>query len=220
MSNTVITLDEVVAWILAYARAISENRAMLTELDAAIGDGDHGANMDRGCKAVSAKLQAGGTDISQVLKTTGMTLLSTVGGASGPLYSTIFLQAAQACAGKTQLTLQDWIVMMDAAAKGVVARGKAAAGDKTMLDALIPAVQALKDAAVAGLSLADALRASAKAAEDGMEATLPLIARKGRASYLGERSAGHIDPGATSTYLLFKTAAAALAQPQVQARKW
>ena len=108
--------------------------------------------------------------------------------------------------------------MMDAAAKGVVARGKAAAGDKTMLDAFIPAVQALKDAAVAGLPLADALQASAKAAEDGMQATLPLIARKGRASYLGERSAGHMDPGATSTYLLFKTAAAALAQ--TPERKW
>jgi dihydroxyacetone kinase-like protein len=212
MSNNIITRDEIVAWILTYALAISENRVLLTELDAAIGDGDHGANMDRGFKAVSVRLQTGGADISQVLKTTGITLLSTIGGAGGPLYSTIFLQAAQSCTGKTQLTLQDWIAMMDSAMKGVIARGKAAMGDKTMLDALIPAVQALKDTADAGLSLADALHASSEAAENGMQATIPLVARKGRASYLGERSVGHIDPGATSTHLLFKTAAATLAQ--------
>lgn len=212
MPNNIITKDEIVAWILACARTISEQRELLTELDAAIGDGDHGANMDRGFKAVSQKLQTGGVDISQILKMTGMTLLSTVGGAGGPLYSTLFLQSAQSCAGKTELTLRDWIGMIDAACKGVIARGKASAGDKTMLDALIPALQALKDAANANLTLAEALSKSAEAAELGKQATLPLVARKGRASYLGERSAGHIDPGATSTALLFKIAAGTLAQ--------
>ncbi len=212
MSQNVITKDEIVAWVLAYAQAISDNRVLLTELDVAIGDGDHGANMDRGFKAVAQKLQSGGTDISQILKTTGMALLSTVGGAGGPLYSTLFLQAAQACAGKSELSLQDWTGMIDNAARGVMARGKAAAGDKTMLDALLPALQALIEASHANLPLADALLKSAEAAEHGKQATIPLIAHKGRASYLGERSAGHIDPGAASTALLFLIAAKTLAQ--------
>jgi dihydroxyacetone kinase-like protein len=136
-----------------------------------------------------------------------MTLLSTVGGAGGPLYGTLFLQAAQACAGKTELTLADWATALEAAAKGVANRGKAATGDKTMLDALVPATQALKDAMSANQPLDAALRQSAAAAEHGMQSTTPLIARKGRASYLGERSAGHVDPGATSTYFLLRTAA-------------
>jgi dihydroxyacetone kinase-like protein len=209
MSQTTISRDDIVQWIQAYAQIISENRAYLTELDAAIGDGDHGANMDRGFRAVLAKLPTlADKDISTILKTVGMTLLSTVGGAGGPLYGTLFLQAAQACAGKTELTLADWAAAMDAATKSVANRGKATTGDKTMVDALVPATQALIDATRANQPLGDALRQSAAAAEHGMQSTTPLIARKGRASYLGERSAGHVDPGATSTYFLLRTAAA------------
>jgi dihydroxyacetone kinase-like protein len=208
MANTTIHHDDVLAWVRNYAQVIAEQRAYLTELDAAIGDADHGANMDRGFKAVLGKLPPlADKDITTILKTVGMALLSTVGGASGPLYGTLFLQAAQAATGKTELTLADWTAMLEAAMNGVINRGKAAVGDKTMVDALVPAVQALKDAQGANQPLASALQQSAQAAERGMRGTLPLIARKGRASYLGERSAGHLDPGATSTYLLLKCAA-------------
>lgn len=213
MNQQTIGRDAVMRWIEAYAQAIIENRTYLTELDAAIGDADHGANMDRGFRAVVAKLPAlGDKDISTVFKTIGMTLLSTVGGASGPLYGTLFLQMAQAAAGKSELTLAEWCAALEAATNGIVNRGKAAAGDKTMLDALLPAVQALKDASTAHASLADALQQCAGAAERGQQATLPLVARKGRASYLGERSAGHLDPGATSTALLLRVAANTLAE--------
>jgi phosphoenolpyruvate---glycerone phosphotransferase subunit DhaL len=211
MNMTAINKDGIVLWIRAYAKVIAENRDYLTELDAAIGDGDHGANMDRGFRAVLAKLPTvADQDITTILKTTGMTLLSTVGGAAGPLYGTLFLQAAQACSNKSELTLADWTACLKAAVNGVVNRGKAALGDKTMLDALIPAVQALEDAQIANQSLLDALQLSAAASEKGMQATMPLVACKGRASYLGERSAGHVDPGATSSYLLLKTAASTL----------
>jgi dihydroxyacetone kinase-like protein len=136
-----------------------------------------------------------------------MTLVSTVGGAGGPLYGTLFLQMGMATAGKTELEPEDWAAALDAAVKGVEMRGKAEPGDKTMIDALIPARDAYSAALAEGASFEDALRRSAKAAEEGMEATTPLVAKKGRASYLGERSAGHQDPGATSSYLLVKTAA-------------
>lgn len=208
------TIDKgaIVRWLTACADSIAANREYLTKLDAAIGDGDHGVNMDRGFKAVVVKLSAGAEmDISQLMKSAGMTLISTVGGASGPLYGTFFLQAAQVCAGKTELTLADWIAMLKAAMNGIMARGKASAGDKTMLDALAPAVQALEDAAAQVHSTAGALALSACAAKAGMSATEPLVARKGRASYLGERSAGHLDPGAASMYLLLKAAAETLA---------
>jgi dihydroxyacetone kinase-like protein len=207
MGQSIISRDDVVHWIETYAQVVAENRAYLTELDAAIGDADHGANMDRGFKAVQAKLPSvAEKDIATILKTVGMTLLSSVGGAGGPLYGTIFLQAGQGAAGKTELTLADWVAMLDAATTGVVNRGKAAAGDKTMVDALIPAVQALKEALAVNQPLPDALLSSAQAAERGLQSTLPLVARKGRASYLGERSAGHLDPGAASTSLLIKAA--------------
>jgi phosphoenolpyruvate---glycerone phosphotransferase subunit DhaL len=207
MGQSIITRDDVVHWIQTYAQVIADNRAYLTELDAAIGDADHGANMDRGFKAVQAKLPiVAEKDIATILKTVGMTLLSSVGGAGGPLYATIFLQAGQVAAGKTELTLADWVAMLDAATSGVVNRGKAATGDKTMVDALIPAVQALKDALTVDQPLPEALLSSAQAAERGLQSTLPLVARKGRASYLGERSAGHLDPGAASTSLLIKAA--------------
>jgi dihydroxyacetone kinase-like protein len=201
-----LTVDAVLAWINGSADRIEREKAYLTELDAPIGDSDHGANMARGFSAVKAKLAGPAQpDVGVLFKTVAMTLLSTVGGASGPLYSTFFLQAATKAAGKTELDLAAWTSCLEAALAGIAQRGKAVPGDKTMVDALTPAVDALKQAA--GRPLGEALAASAKAAEDGMTATIPLVARKGRASYLGERSAGHQDPGATSTHLLLKTLA-------------
>ncbi|RPI32770.1 MAG: dihydroxyacetone kinase subunit L [Chloroflexota bacterium] len=205
-----MTLDtnKVIAWIEESARVINQNRDYLTSLDAAIGDADHGANMDRGFKAVVAKLKAAPPqDIGAALKTVGMTLISTVGGAGGPLYGTFFLQAGTALGGKTELTLDDLAAALEAAVNGVKARGKAVPGDKTMIDALEPAVKAIQEAREAKQSIAEALKRTVEAARKGMEATIPLVARKGRASYLGERSAGHQDPGATSSVLLLQAAA-------------
>ena len=200
--------DDVMRWVGAFAEAIAENKEYLTALDAAIGDADHGINMNRGMQAVMAKLQAGDPeDIGALLKTIGMALVSSVGGAGGPLYGTFFLQLGSKATGKDELTDDDWVAMLAAAVEGVQMRGKAEPNDKTMVDALIPARDALAAAVAAGEPFADALRASAAAAEEGMKATIPLVARKGRASYLGERSAGHQDPGATSSWLLLKTAA-------------
>jgi dihydroxyacetone kinase-like protein len=203
-----VSRDDVLQWLSNCARVIAEKRDYLIELDAAIGDADHGANMDRGFQAVLKKLpELADKDIGAIFKTAGMTLVSTVGGAGGPLYGTFFLQAGMSAAGKTELSLADWTAALEAAIRGVMARGKAAPGDKTMLDALLPALEALKKSANSGEELASALQASAEAAQQGMLATIPLVARKGRASYLGERSAGHQDPGATSSYLLLQAAA-------------
>jgi dihydroxyacetone kinase-like protein len=200
--------DEVVRMIRAFAATVAEQKGYLTELDSAIGDADHGINMDRGMKAVIAKIDGQQpTDIGSLLKTVGMTLVSTVGGAGGPLYGTLFLQLGVATAGKETLEAPDWAAALDAAVTGVQARGKAELEDKTMIDALIPARDAYRQALEEGASFADALRRSAAAAEDGVKATVPLVARKGRASYLGQRSAGHQDPGATSSWLLLKTIA-------------
>jgi dihydroxyacetone kinase-like protein len=204
----ILSREAVLTWLKNCAAVIAENRAYLIELDAAIGDADHGANMERGFQAVLKKLpEVADTDIGAIFKATGMALVSTVGGAAGPLYGTFFLQAGASAAGKTELSLADWAAALEAAVNGVEMRGKASPGDKTMLDALLPAVQALKKSMDAGEDLATALRNSAQAARLGMLATIPLVARKGRASYLGERSAGHQDPGATSSYLLLKAAA-------------
>ena len=200
--------DDVNAWIQAFAAFIAENKDYLTQLDSDIGDGDHGTNMDRGFQAVCAKIpQLADKDIGSILKAVGMTLVSTVGGASGPLYGTFFLQAGSAASGKLELSLGDWVAALQAGVDGVIMRGKANPGDKTMVDALGPALQALKDSAARGSGFADSLRESADACERGMTATIPLVARKGRASYLGERSAGHQDPGATSSHLLLRAAA-------------
>lgn len=200
--------DDVLRWINAVASMISENSTYLTELDSAIGDADHGANMDRGFKAVLNKMpEISDKDIGTVFKTVGMTLLSTVGGAGGPLYGTFFLQAGMKTTGKMELTLADWTAVLEAALSGIIMRGKAELGDKTMVDALTPAVNALKQALQENQPINKALELSAEAARQGMEATVPLVARKGRASYLGERSAGHQDPGATSSYLILKVAA-------------
>jgi phosphoenolpyruvate---glycerone phosphotransferase subunit DhaL len=199
-----ITSADVRAWIGDYAAAIGEQRQELVRLDTAIGDGDHGTNMDRGMRAAVEKLETtDGDDIGALLKAVGMALVSKVGGAAGPLYGTLFLQMGSATTGKTELDLAGWTAALEAGVKGVQARGKAEPGDKTMIDALAPALEALES----GSELGDALRASADAAQAGMEATIPLEARKGRASYLGPRSVGHQDPGATSSHLLLRTAA-------------
>jgi phosphoenolpyruvate---glycerone phosphotransferase subunit DhaL len=201
--------DDVVRWIRAFAAEVGTNKEQLTQLDSAIGDGDHGINMDRGMSAVLGKVDSAGQeqDIGALLKAVGMTLVSTVGGAGGPLYGTLFMQMGTALSGKDVIGPDDWTAAVDAAVSGVQARGKAEPGDKTMIDALIPGRDALKLALVGGASFEDALRRSADAAGQGMRDTIPLVAKKGRASYLGERSAGHQDPGATSSHLLLEAAA-------------
>jgi phosphoenolpyruvate---glycerone phosphotransferase subunit DhaL len=203
-----ITAADVRAWIGAYANTIGEQRAELVKLDTAIGDGDHGTNMDRGMRAAVEKLEAtDGDDIGALLKAVGMALVSKVGGAAGPLYGTLFLQMGTATAGRSELDLAGWAGALEAGVKGVQARGKAEPEDKTMIDALLPALEALRAAESDGAELGDALARSAAAAEEGMKATIPLEARRGRASYLGPRSVGHQDPGATSSHLLLAAAA-------------
>jgi phosphoenolpyruvate---glycerone phosphotransferase subunit DhaL len=205
-----ITHDAVREWMERFAAEVTENRSYLTKLDGAIGDGDHGTNMDRGMKKALERLQAtDGDDIGASLKAVGMALVSSVGGAAGPLYGTFFMQMGQAAAGRSELDLAGFTEAFDAGIQGVIKRGKAEPGDKTMLDALGPALDALRSAG--GDDVAGALAQAADAAREGMEATVPMVARKGRASYLGERSAGHQDPGATSSHLLLKTAAEAAA---------
>src|SRR5213076_80028 len=190
-----------------FADEMGEHRQELVRLDTAIGDGDHGTNMDRGMRKALEKLDgAEQADAGAVLKTVAMALVSSVGGAAGPLYGTLFLQIGGALAGQDQVDLAGWRAAWHKGLEGVQARGKAEPGDKTMVDALIPAIEAL-DAAD---DLESGLRSATQAAEEGMRATTPLVARKGRASYLGERSKDHQDPGATSIYYLFKTAAEAL----------
>jgi phosphoenolpyruvate---glycerone phosphotransferase subunit DhaL len=205
-----ITAATVRQWLHAFAEEATERRAELTKLDTAIGDGDHGTNMDRGMRKAVEKLDAQeGDDIGALLKTVGMALVSTAGGAAGPLYGTLFLQLGTKAAGKEELDLAGWTEALDAAVTGVRARGKAEPGDKTMVDALLPALEALR--AAEGEELGEALRRSAAAAEEGMRATIPMEARKGRASYLGPRSVDHQDPGATSTHMLLDSAAKAFA---------
>jgi phosphoenolpyruvate---glycerone phosphotransferase subunit DhaL len=207
MADGRITLDELKSWLTEFARLIAEQRAELSELDAAIGDGDHGTNMDRGMQAVVAGMA--GDTISDLIKQAGMTLVSTVGGASGPLYGTFFLRFAASAGAVGELDASQFAVAMRAGLEGIVARGKPEPEDKTMFDALAPAVQTL-EAGVAGESFADTLRAAADAADKGRDATIEMLARKGRASYLGERSIGHQDPGATSAALLVRAAVSAL----------
>jgi len=187
--------QDVLAWLDALQRVYTENKERLTELDSAIGDADHGTNMERGFTAVKAELGAAAPpDIRGILQEVAKVLIKTVGGSSGPLYGTFFLRGA-AAAGDTGL---DVVAFFQAGIEGVRQRGKAEPGDKTMLDALLPALEAMGDGG---------LDAAAAAAEQGMLATIPMPARKGRASYLGARSIGHQDPGATSAWLLIKTAA-------------
>ena len=203
-----ITRDDVLNWVRDYAQVIEDNHEMLTDLDREIGDADHGANMRRCFRAVLEKLPTvEDKDIGTILKNVGMTLLSKVGGAAGPLYSTLFMKAGTTIGAKTEMELTDWAKALEAATVGIATLGKALPNDKTMLDSLYPALSALNSAIENGASNGEALQKSADAAYEGMLATIPLVAHKGRASYLGERSAGHQDPGATSTYLLIKSAA-------------
>ncbi|MFI7678016.1 dihydroxyacetone kinase subunit DhaL [Actinophytocola sp. NPDC049390] len=194
------TANDLVTALRAAAATVEEHRVELIQLDRAIGDGDHGENMDRGFKAVLAAFETNTPDSpSAVLKVVATTLISKVGGAAGPLYGTAFLRASAAVKDLDELSPADLGRALSAALEGVVARGKAEPGDKTMVDALGPAVQAAK-----GDTAAELLAAAADAAATGAEATVPLVARKGRASYLGDRSAGHMDPGARSTSLLLR----------------
>jgi dihydroxyacetone kinase-like protein len=206
LSATEITLEVV----REMAAAMEEHRRYLTKLDSEIGDGDHGTNMHRGFQAALERLE--GTEPpspADVLKAVSMALVSKVGGAAGPLYGTAFLRASTALSGKEEISAEDAAETLEAALGGIKQRGKAEVGDKTIVDALEPAVAAAEKAASDG-SIAEVFRAAAEAAQEGAESTVPLTARKGRASYLGARSAGHKDPGATSTYLLLDAAARVL----------
>lgn len=201
---TTITAQHIRAWLERSAQTFEAQKGYLSDLDSPIGDADHGTNMARGFAKVVEKLATTpDADISALLKAVSMTLMSTVGGASGPLYGTFFLRASAAVAGKAELTLVDLAALLTAGMDGIVQRGRAEPGDKTMIDALLPAVNALKASVEQGTDLITALEGCVSAAEAGMQATISLQARKGRASYLGERSIGHQDPGATSVmYLL------------------
>jgi dihydroxyacetone kinase-like protein len=194
------------AWIRAAQAVLAEHRMELIDLDRAIGDGDHGENMDRGFKAVVARLDEGGIDdVQGVLKIVASTLMSKVGGAAGPLYGTAFLRAAKAVDGDVDSA--GVVALIEGALDGIVSRGKATTGEKTMVDAWTPALEAARAAAEGGSAPAAVLRAAAEAAAKGAEETIPMLATKGRASYLGERSIGHQDPGATSTAYILATAA-------------
>lgn len=196
------------AIIEGMAKKIEAEKDYLTQLDNEIGDGDHGINLARGFEAVEKKLPSlAGGDIGALLKGVGMQLVSTVGGASGPLYGTAFMKAGMACKGLTELDGPAFIKAMEAAVDGIKMRGKATEGEKTMLDALCPALKVMQDEVAAGKSLKEALQDAAVAAEKGVEYTKTIIATKGRASYLGERSLGHQDPGATSSLYLLQVLA-------------
>jgi dihydroxyacetone kinase-like protein len=197
-----VTVDRLVAWLSAFRDAVHEHGAYLTELDSAIGDADHGANLIRGMDAVMAAVEPPPGNAGDLLKKVGMTLVTSVGGASGPLYGTFFLRAATAVGDATVLDGAALLTALRAGLEGIVARGKAEAGDKTMYDALAPAIGAFEEALASGAEPDVAARAAADAAAAGRDATEPMLALKGRASYLGERSVGHLDPGAASSALL------------------
>jgi dihydroxyacetone kinase-like protein len=201
-----VTKDQIVKWLENSAAVLNENKDYLTQLDSAIGDADHGTNMARGFKKVMEKLPSvADKDIGNILKTTGMTLISSVGGASGPLYGTFFMRSGMAMAAKEELSDEDLLQLLEAGVEGIVQRGRAQLEDKTMIDAWYPALDALRQAIADGKDTVEVLEAGVNGAEQGMKATIPLQAKKGRASYLGERSIGHQDPGATSSYLMLKT---------------
>ncbi|WP_337885799.1 dihydroxyacetone kinase subunit DhaL [Fischerella thermalis] len=201
-----VTKQQILQWLQTFAIVVEENKDYLTELDAAIGDADHGINMERGFKKVVTQLPTvADKDIASILKMVSMTLISTVGGASGPLYGTLFLRASAVVADKQELSDQDMLAMLQAGLDGVVGRGKAQLGDKTMVDALSPAVTVFGQAVAAGENILSAMQKAVAAAEKGMQDTTPMQAKKGRASYLGERSVGHQDPGATSVYLMLQS---------------
>jgi phosphoenolpyruvate---glycerone phosphotransferase subunit DhaL len=206
-----VAVDDVAAWIRACAERVRNEATLLTDLDAAIGDADHGSNLDRGLRAAVAKIDGESfASAGALLKTVGMTLVSTVGGASGPLYGTFFLRCGAALEEAETVDAAAFGAALRAGVTGVQARGKAEAGDKTMYDAWQPAVDAFDAAIAEGRGLGPALQVAAAAAAAGRDATVDMVARKGRASYLGERSRGHQDPGATSTTMILEAAAATL----------
>ena len=205
-----VSVDGLVAWLSSFHDAVHEHGSYLTELDSAIGDADHGANLTRGMDAVMAAVVPPPDTPGELLKKVGMTLVTSVGGASGPLYGTFFLRCAAAAGDAPALDGSAMLAVLRAGLEGIVARGKAEAGDKTMYDALAPALDAFERSLAAGSDVGAAARAAAQAAEEGRDATEPLLALKGRASYLGERSVGHIDPGAASSALLLDALADSL----------
>lgn len=205
-----VSRDQIISWLELSADAMARNREHLTALDSPIGDADHGNNMDRGYKEILNKLDRDETDIGVILKTAAMALISKVGGAAGPLYGTMFLQASKALSEKTELSAEDIEMLLRQSVDGVIMRGHAHAGEKTILDSLIPAMEAFCEQRLSGGTLEECLSIATSAAEQGMKDTIPMIATKGRASYLGERSKGHQDPGATSTYLIIQALQEAL----------
>ncbi|WP_315108014.1 dihydroxyacetone kinase subunit DhaL [Clostridium intestinale] len=197
---------KVIEILTQIAAKIDENKGYLSELDATIGDGDHGINMSKGFKAVTEKLKEDdGVDIAGILKKTGMALVSTVGGASGPLYGTAFMKSSMSVNGKTEIDIKDFSNMLKDALDGIKMRGKATAGEKTMIDALEPALEAINKGIEQGLESKEILKLAKEAAYNGVEYTKTIIATKGRASYLGERSIGHQDAGATSSAIILET---------------
>jgi len=208
LEDSRLTVDDLIAWLVRFDERIVEQAERLTELDSAIGDADHGTNMARGTAAVRSRLgHARPDDAGALLKSCGMALVSTVGGASGSLYGTLFLEMAKSVGTASELDTTVFAAAFRAGVAGVVARGRAEPGDKTMIDALQPTVDVLDTAAADGVPLAEALQSAAAAAAEGRDATIPLVARKGRASYLGDRSADHLDPGATSAAILVQALA-------------
>lgn len=204
-----LTHGQCLAWLRAFAALINDNTDFLTDLDAAIGDADHGTNMARGTTAALGKLDDA-TPLGAMFRSVGMTLVSTVGGSAGPLYGTFFMRFGARLGDVEDVSLTTFAAALTAGRDGVVARGKAAVGEKTMIDAMTPAVEAFESHVADGDGPLVAAEAALAAAERGRDATIPLVARKGRASYLGERSAGHQDPGATSTAYLFEALVAAV----------
>lgn len=201
-----MTKIQILQWLETLVKVFNDNKDYLTQLDAPIGDADHGVNMNRGFQKVGEKLSTVcDQDIGTILKTVSMTLISSVGGASGPLYGTFFLKASAIATGKQQLTNEELGTLLEAGVEGIIQRGKASLGDKTMLDVLSPAVKVYQEAIATGDTIKAALFKTVSTAETEMKNTIPLVAKKGRASYLGQRSAGHQDPGATSCYLILKT---------------
>jgi len=210
--NAVITIYQLTGWLRRFHQQVIKDQAELTELDSAIGDADHGINMARGMAAVIDKLDGEQpARVNDLFKTVAMSLVMSVGGASGPLYGTFFLRFGGAVGSVTELDTAALATGLHAGRAGIVERGKAELGDKTMIDALSPALDAMETVIKNGGDLAAAVTAARDAAAAGRDATLPMVARKGRASYLGERSAGHMDPGAASMSLLFDALAAELA---------
>ncbi len=211
MTRSTVSLEQLVSWLSRFRDLVTEKQSYLTELDSAIGDADHGANMTRGMTAVMEKIGAApASAVDELFKSVGMTLVTSVGGASGPLYGTFFLRFGMTAGPVESLDGASFSTALHAGLDGVVARGKAEAGDKTMFDAMAPALAAWDETLGGGGDLVASASAAFAAAEAGRDATEPLVARTGRASYLGERSAGHLDPGATSTTLLFQALAETL----------